>query len=56
MLVTMHKDKETKNAIRYSEPKKENDPHNKNIYLTKEELKAEFGEIPETLKVEITKS
>ena len=56
MLVTMQKDKETKNAIRYSEPKRENDPHVKTIYLTKEELKAEFSEIPETLKVEITKA
>jgi len=55
MKIVMTKDKETKGAIRYAEPRKENDPHNKNIYLTKEELKAEFGEIPETLNVEITK-
>ena len=53
MIVTMNKDKETKNAVRYAEPRKENEPHNKNIYLTKDELKEEFGSIPETLKVTI---
>lgn len=51
MKVIMHKDKETRNAIRYAEPRKEGDPHNKNIYLTKEELMAEFKGIPEALVV-----
>ena len=53
MEVIMHRDKDTKNAVRYAEPRKEDDPHNKNIYLTKAELTEEFGTIPETLKVTI---
>jgi len=55
MEITMHKDKETKNSVRYTEPRKGDDPHTKNIYLTKEELQAEFGGIPENLTVTIGK-
>lgn len=53
MIITMHQDKDTKNSVRYSESRKEDDPHTKNIYLTKAELQAEFGGIPETLTVTI---
>lgn len=55
MQITMLQDKVTKNAVRYSEPKKGDDPHTKNIYLTKEELQEAFGGIPETLTVTIEK-
>lgn len=55
MNIVMHKEKETKNSVRYSEPRKADDPHNKNIYLTKEELQAAFDGIPETLNVTIEK-
>ena len=53
MEVTMTQDKVTKNAVRYSEPKKADDPHTKTIYLTKAELQAEFGKIPEAIKVTV---
>jgi len=53
MQIRMHKDKETKNSVRYSEPKKGDDPHTKNIYLTKEELQASFGGVPDELIVSI---
>lgn len=53
MKLTLHKDKVTKNAVRYSEPKKADDPHTKNIYLTIVELQAEFHGIPEALVVTI---
>jgi len=52
--VTMHKDKVTKNSVRYQAPKVGDDPHTKNIYLTIAELKEHFGDIPETLNVVIT--
>jgi len=55
MEVVMNKDKVTPNAVRYAEPRKENDPHNKNIYMTKSELTEAFGDIPETIKVTIEK-
>jgi len=55
MEIVMHKEKVTPNAVRYAEPRKENDPHNKNIYMTKVELQEEFGDIPETIKVTIEK-
>lgn len=53
MKIEMHKDKETKNSVRYSEPRKVDDPHTKNIYLTKAELQESFGGIPETLNVTV---
>jgi len=52
--IIMRQDKETKNSVRYSEPRKGDDPHSKNIYLTKAELQQEFGSIPESLTVNIT--
>ena len=54
MEIIMRQDKETKNSVRYSEPRKGDDPHSKNIYLTKAELQQEFGSIPESLTVNIT--
>ena len=51
---TLTKDKTTPGTIRYKDTSTTDHPLA--IYLTKEELKAEFGEIPETLKVEITKA
>lgn len=54
MKIVMQKDKETKNSVRYQEPRKGDDPHTKNIYLTKEELQAEFNGIPDALTVTIT--
>lgn len=37
LVVTMKKDKTTKNSFRFAEPKVGDDPHSKNIYLTKAE-------------------
>ncbi len=48
MKIIMHKEKATKNAVRFGDG---NQPHGKNIYLTKEEV-AELGN-PETIKVTI---
>jgi hypothetical protein len=56
MKVIMLQNKVTANAVRYGEPKKENDPHAKNIYMTKAELTAEFGYIPGSIDVNITET
>ena len=53
MTVTMHQDKVTKNSVRFQEPRKGDDPHTKNIYLTIAELKEQFNEIPESIVVTI---
>lgn len=50
IVVTLYKDKETKNAIRYSERRSDGVPNTKNVYLTKTELEDEFGKIPGALK------
>ena len=51
MIIEMTKDKETKNAIRFTSGHVENDPHSKNIYLMKTEV-AELGN-PSKIKVTI---
>jgi hypothetical protein len=51
LTITMKKDKETKGTFRFSEPKSGDDPHSKNIYLTKKEC-ADAG-IGDTVKVTI---
>ena len=47
----MVKDKETKNSIRFTEPKTGDDPHSKNLYLTKKEC-TEAG-ITNSIKVTV---
>ncbi len=38
LVIIMKKDKTTKNSFRFAEEKNGNDPHSKNIYLTKDEV------------------
>ncbi len=38
IVIIMKKDKTTKNSFRFGEEKNGNDPHSKNIYLTKDEV------------------
>jgi len=49
--LTLHKDKTTKGAVRYAEPKKDNDPHSVNVYLTKAQA-SELGD-PESVKLTV---
>lgn len=49
MTFVMNKDKETKGAVRYSDP---DGTHN--LYFRKDELMEEFGEFPESLTVTVT--
>ena len=51
MELILIKDKTTKGAVRFAEPKKEGDPHSVNIYLTKAQS-TELGD-PEKVKVTI---
>ena len=56
MKVTMHRDKVTKNSVRFTsgrDPENPDDPHTKNIYLLKTEVE-ELGN-PETITVDIQK-
>ncbi len=52
MEIHMVKDKETKNALRFTEAKTGDDPHTKSIYLTKKEC--EEAGIGEEIDVVIT--
>ena len=52
MEVILIKDKTTKGAVRFAEPKKGDDPHSINIYLTKAQA-TELGD-PEKVKLVIT--
>ena len=50
LIIKMQQDKVTKNSLRYAEPKAGDDPHSKNIYLTK----AEVGEVSLNQEVLVT--